>query len=88
MMGNRQQPFEPQGTPMQVTPSFPRKKPATLEEAKNYWQSALSSCERYPSVTDYERGFEGALRDIGADLGWLPADAQTPAGGLKAPQDS
>ena len=41
---------------MQVTPSFPRKKPATLQEAKNYWQSALSSYERYPSVTDYERG--------------------------------
>jgi len=74
MMGNCQPPIEPQGTPMQVTPSFPRKKPATLQEAKNYWQSALSSFERYPSDSDYQRGYEAALREMQADLGWHPVD--------------
>jgi hypothetical protein len=87
-MGNRQQPIEPQGTSMQVKLTTRRKKKTTLQDAKNYLQSGLASFERYPSVTDYERGYEAAYRGLQIDLSWLPANACARAGGPKAPQDS
>jgi hypothetical protein len=53
---------------MQVALTFPHANSVTLQDVLNYMQSALSSFERHPSITDYERGYEAAIRDMRTDL--------------------
>ncbi len=53
---------------MKVTPSFPHTKPATLQDVINYLQAGLATFERHPANNDYQRGYEGALRNMRTDL--------------------
>ena len=47
--------------------------PATLQDVIDYVQSELASFERDPADSDFQRGYECALRDMRTDLlGWPP----------------
>jgi hypothetical protein len=64
--------MNPKGTPMKS------RTPATLQDATDYLHFQLAAFEFDPADTDFQRGYEQALRDMRADLlGW-PFAAKKP----------
>jgi hypothetical protein len=69
---------------MQSELTFPHAQHATLQDAKKYLQSSLATFDRDPADSDYQRGFEAALRHLRTDLGWNLADDERPTYGSGA----
>jgi hypothetical protein len=49
---------------MKVTLNQPHTTSATLQDAINHLKTDLARFERYPADSDYQRGYEAAVRDL------------------------
>lgn len=52
--------------------TYTHAQPADLQDAEDYLQSSLDMFEHDPADSEYQRGYEAALRELQFDLGWLP----------------
>lgn len=75
---------------MKATLSFPYTKPSTLNYIIDYLLTGLESFERDPADSNFQRGYEQALRDTMVDLlrGHMLAKLPSPRADKMAPQDS
>jgi hypothetical protein len=56
--------------------NLPETKPVTSQDVIDYVQTELAAFERDPAASDFQKGYECALRDLWADFLGLPYAAK------------